>query len=138
LWLAEISNIVPLDIEKSRISSQYSEFHSSFIVQSHRKGIKKPLANCIMQLIRQNLIGTFNVIFTILVPMDSPDEEITHQEVANIHQVVKGGVKGDNAYIMGISKGRTNRIKSGVMLVLTQFVHDCPPWREEKMREFDL
>ena len=137
-WLAEISNIVPLDIEKSRISSKYSEFHSSFIVQSHRKGIKKPLANCIMQLIRQDLIGLYNVILTILVPIDAPDEEITHQEIANIHQVIRGGTKGENFYIMGISKGRTNRIKSGIMLVMTQFVYDRPPWREEKMREFDL
>ena len=46
-WLVEISNIAPLDIEKSKILSEYSEFHSSFIVQSHRKGAKKPLANCI-------------------------------------------------------------------------------------------
>ena len=137
-WLAEISNIVPLDIEKSRISSKYSEFHSSFIVQSHRKGIKKPLANCIMQLVRQDLIGLYNVILTILVPIDAPDEEITHQEIANIHQVIRGGTKGENFYIVGISKGRTNRIKSGVMLVMTQFVYDRPPWREEKMREFDL
>ena len=138
LWLTEISNIVPLDIEKSRIASEYSEFHSSIIVQSHRTGSKKPLANCIMQLIRQDLIGLYNVILTILVPFDAPDEEITHQEIANIHQVIRGGTKGENFYIMGISKGRTNRIKSGVMLVLTQFVYDRPPWREEKMREIDL
>jgi hypothetical protein len=137
-WLAEISNIVPLDIEKSRIASKYSEFHSSFIVQSHRTGSKKPLANCIMQLLRRNLIDTFSVIFTILVPEDSSDHELTHKEIANIHQVIRGGTKGENFYIMGISKGRTNRIKSGVMLVMTQFVYDRPPWCEEKMREIDL
>ena len=91
-----------------------------------------------MQLIRQDLIGLYNVILTILVPIDAPDEEITHQEIANIHQVIRDGTKGENFYIMGISKGRTNRIKSGAMLVLTQFVYDRPPWCEEKMREFDL
>ena len=138
LWLTEISNIAPLDIEKSRIASEYSEFHSSFIVQSHRKGEKKPLANCIMQLLRQDLIDTFNVIFTILVPENSPDLEITHQEIANIHQTIKPLENRTDVWIMGISKGRTNRIKSGVMLVLTQFVYDRPPWCEEKMRELDL
>ena len=137
-WLVEISNIAPLDIEKSKILSEYSEFHSSFIVQSHRKGAKKPLANCIMQLLRQDLIDTFNVIFTILVPENSPDFEITHQEIANIHQTIKPLQNRTDVWIMGISKGRTNRIKSGVMLVLTQFVYDRPPWREEKMRELDL
>lgn len=137
-WLSEISNIEPLDVEKSRIMSKYAWGHSSYIVQSHRTGSKKPLANCIMQLLRRNLIDTFNVIFTILVPEDSSDHELTHKEIANIHQVIRDGTKGDNFYITGISKGRTNRIKSGVMLVLTQFVYDCPPWCEEKMRDIAL
>ena len=91
-----------------------------------------------MQLLRQDLIDTFNVIFTILVPENSPDLEITHQEIANIHQTIKPLENCTDVWIMGISKGRTNRIKSGVMLVLTQFVYDRPPWREEKMRELDL
>jgi hypothetical protein len=72
-----------------------------------------------------------------LVPEDSPDNEITHQEISTIHQAVRAGTKGEEVDVAGISKGRTDRIKSGVMLVMTRFVYDRPPWCEEDMREFD-
>ena len=136
-WLSKISNIEPLDIAKTRIMSKYAWGHSSYIVQSHRTGSKKPLANCIMQLLRRDLIDTFSVIFTILVPEDSPDRELTHKEIANIYQIIKPLPNSRDVNIVGISKGRTNRIKSGVMLVMTQFVYDRPPWCEEEMRKIE-
>ena len=90
-----------------------------------------------MQLIRRNLIETFSVIFTILVPENSPDSGVTHQEISIIRQAIHTGTKDGRAFVVGISKGRTNRIKSGVMLVMTQFVYDRPSWCEEEMREID-
>ena len=68
---------------------------------------------------------------------DSPDRELTHKEIANIYQIIKPLPNNRDVNIVGISKGRTNRIKSGVMLVMTQFVYDRPPWCEEEMRKIE-
>ena len=135
-WLNEISNITPFDIEKTKLMSIYSTTHYAYIVQSHRLGSKKPLSNCITQLKRQGLLSTYDVMFTILVPMNSRDTELTHREISLIHQLLREYTDDDRAWLTGISKGRTSRIKSGVMVVLTLFIYDCMPGVEDKMKEY--